>query len=112
MFRFAAPWFLALAPLAVAAAWMLARRRNRGDARLVLPMAGVRIRLAVSPWVRLEHLVPWLRGLILILFVVSLARPQSGARIETVSTFGVDIVVALDISGSMRAGDFTPKNRL
>ena len=46
------------------------------------------------------------------LLVLSVARPQSGARVESVSTFGVDIVVALDISGSMRAEDFQPKNRL
>ncbi|MCP3902295.1 MAG: VWA domain-containing protein [Planctomycetes bacterium] len=111
MFRFATPWFLLFVPVVIAAAWALARRRRRGDARLVLPQAGTRVRMAVSPWVRIERLVPWLRALVLILIVVSVARPQAGSRIENVSTLGVDIVVALDISGSMKAQDFRP-NRL
>jgi len=41
-----------------------------------------------------------------------MARPQAGSRIETISTFGVDIVVALDVSSSMSAEDFRPRNRL
>ena len=112
MFRFAAPWVLALLPAAPLVAWALARRRKRSDARLTLPRAGLRLRLGTSPWVALERAMPWIRGLVLLLLVASLARPQAGSRIESVSTHGVDIVVALDISGSMRAEDFRPKNRL
>jgi Ca-activated chloride channel family protein len=112
MFRFAAPWILLLVPVVLVAAWALARRRKQGDARLVLPEAGLRMRMARSPWQGLEQAMPWLRGIVLVLLVVCLARPQSGARVENVSTFGVDIVVALDISGSMRAEDFQPDNRL
>jgi len=44
-------------------------------------------------------------------FVVSLARPQSSFRLNNVEVEGVDIVIALDISGSMKAMDFRP-NRL
>jgi Ca-activated chloride channel family protein len=43
---------------------------------------------------------------------VALARPQQGATREHVTTRGVDIVVALDVSGSMAAEDFQPLNRL
>ena len=110
-FRFATPWLLALAPLAIVAAWLLARRKRRADARLSLPRAGQAIRLATSPWVRLERFIPWVRAATLLLLLLALARPQAGARIENVSTLGVDIVVALDTSGSMRAEDFQP-NRL
>jgi Ca-activated chloride channel family protein len=112
MFRFATPWVLLLLPLCVLAAWWMARRRRRGDARLRLPLASSRFRAGASPWVRVERALPWLRGAVLLLLVLALARPQSGARIENVSTLGVDIVVALDISGSMRAEDFQPDNRL
>ncbi len=111
IFRFASPWVFALAPVVLAAAWLLARRRQRGDARLILPGAGVRIRSGTSPWQRLERGLPWLRGLILLLVVSALARPQAGARLETVSSYGVDIVIALDVSSSMKAMDF-PGNRL
>jgi Ca-activated chloride channel family protein len=110
--RLGAPWFLALLPFALAAAVWMARRRARTDARLALPEAAVRRGLGSSPWTRLDRGMPWIRGLVLVLLVVGLARPQAGERIESVSTFGVDIVVALDVSGSMRAEDFRPKNRL
>jgi len=112
MFRVASPWILLLLPPALAAAWWMGRRRRQSDARLTLPRAAIRVRLAVSPWVRLERSLPWLRGLVLVLLVVSLARPQAGQRLENVSTLGVDIVIALDVSGSMRAEDFQPDNRL
>jgi Ca-activated chloride channel family protein len=112
MFRFASPWLLLLLPVGLGAAAYMARRRRTGDARLDLPLASARISLGRSPWVRLDPLLPWLRGLALLLLVLALARPQAGARIESVSSFGVDIVIALDNSGSMRAEDFQPDNRL
>jgi Ca-activated chloride channel family protein len=111
MLRFAAPWMLALAPVVVAAAWLHSRRRRRGDARLALPGSAVRLRIGASPWQQLERALPWLRCLVLLLVVVALARPQAGTRLESVSTYGVDIVVALDVSSSMKAEDF-PGNRL
>jgi Ca-activated chloride channel family protein len=111
MFRFASPWLLTLLPLALLAAWRLARRRRRGDARMVLPGAAVRLRVGRSPWQALDRAVPWLRALVLVGLVLALARPQAGTRLENVSTFGVDIVIALDVSSSMKAEDF-PGNRL
>lgn len=112
MFRLASPWMLAWMPVALAGAWWLARRRRVADARMVLPQTVARAALGGSPWIRIERALPWVRGLALVLMVVALARPQAGARIEDVSTLGVDIVVALDVSGSMRAEDFRPDNRL
>jgi Ca-activated chloride channel family protein len=111
MLRFASPWLLTLVVPALAAAWMLARRRKRGDARLALPGAAARLRMGTSPWQQLERALPWVRALVLVLVVVALARPQAGTRLETVSAYGVDIVVALDVSSSMKAEDF-PGNRL
>ena len=43
---------------------------------------------------------------------LALARPQHGTLREDVTTQGVDIVVALDVSGTMAAQDFQPRNRL
>ena len=53
----------------------------------------------------------WLSLLALALLVVILARPQFGSKKETVTTRGVEVVVALDISNSMLADDIAP-NRL
>jgi Ca-activated chloride channel family protein len=112
MLRFASPWVLLLVPLGVAAALGLARRRRHGDARVVLPQSALRIASITSPWVAIEALLPWLRGTILVLLVAALARPQAGARLETTSTLGVDIVIVLDASDSMRGEDFAPLHRL
>jgi Ca-activated chloride channel family protein len=111
MLRLASPWMLLLLPVALVASCLLARRRARRDARLVLPAAAARMRIGTSPWQLADRALPWARGTILVGMVVALARPQAGVRLETVTTHGVDIVVALDVSGSMRAEDF-PGNRL
>ncbi len=43
-------------------------------------------------------------------FVVALARPQLGKTQETIESSGVDIILELDVSGSMQAEDFTLGN--
>jgi len=53
----------------------------------------------------------FLRTLAFASLVVALARPQSTSSKQNVSVEGIDIMMALDISGSMRAEDFKP-NRL
>lgn len=56
----------------------------------------------------LRHLPAILRILVFILLIVVLARPQSTNRWENTITEGIDIVLSLDISGSMLARDFKP----
>jgi len=52
-----------------------------------------------------EFIPPLLRMIALILIVVALARPQWGKQYQEVDSEGIDIVLALDTSGSMRAVD-------
>ncbi len=52
------------------------------------------------------------RALTIALLIVALARPLYGEREELIVSEGIDIVLGLDISGSMRAEDFQPDNRL
>ncbi|MEJ5264258.1 MAG: VWA domain-containing protein [Bacteroidales bacterium] len=59
----------------------------------------------------LRHLAFALQMLALVLIIVALARPQSTNRWKNVTSEGIDIVITLDISGSMLAADFKP-NRL
>jgi len=49
--------------------------------------------------------------LAVILIVIAVARPQASSSWRTENTEGIDIMIALDISGSMLAEDFRP-NRL
>lgn len=60
---------------------------------------------------RLRHTPLALRFLVVACLIVALARPQSVSSKENLSTEGIDIVLVLDISGSMLAEDFSP-NRL
>ena len=48
----------------------------------------------------------------LALSVIAMARPQTGLKTEQITGKGVDIILCLDTSGSMRAIDFKPQNRL
>lgn len=59
----------------------------------------------------MRHSMFVLRILAVIFIIVALARPQSSSSREDVNVEGIDIVTALDISGSMLAEDFKP-NRL
>ena len=61
-----------------------------------------------SPKVYLRHLPFVLRLITLALVIVVLARPQSINRYQTTESQGIDIVLAVDISGSMLAQDLTP----
>jgi Ca-activated chloride channel family protein len=112
MTRLATPWALALLPVAAAGIWWLGRRRMRIDPRLSFPAAAMFGAIPASSWARLEAALPWARGIVLALVVIALARPQAGASLTTVSSEGIDIVIALDISGSMRCEDTRGSNRL
>ena len=61
--------------------------------------------------VRLMPLIPILRLLGLAALIVAIARPQSMFSEESITTEGIDIVVAIDVSTSMLAIDFQP-NRI
>ncbi len=112
MTRLATPLALLLLPLAGGAVWLLIRRMQQGGPRIAFPAAAGLADLPVSPWLRLERMLPWLRGVAIVLIVIALARPQAGSTLATVSANGIDIVVALDVSGSMRCEDTRPKSRL
>jgi Ca-activated chloride channel family protein len=113
MFRFANPWglfalLLAAVP-AAAALW-----RSRGGRQPAFVFADGRLLAAVprSFASGLARKLPLARCLALALLAVAFARPQSGASEEEITSEGIDIVLALDVSGSMRALDFPPRDRL
>jgi Ca-activated chloride channel family protein len=110
--HFADPQFLLLLPVAAAYAWLRWPRRARTpDASLSFP--GLRLLAELRPTARERAAVlpVALRSGCLALFVVALARPQVGDVRDT-TVRGRNIVIALDISSSMKAEDFGPGNRL
>ena len=112
-FRFESPWLLSLLLLLpVLAAWpVLARRWSRPAG---LRYADVRLASHASrSWrITLRPALQGLRILALALIILAVARPQTGQAREIVKGEGVDIALALDISGSMASLDFEPDNRL
>jgi len=52
------------------------------------------------------------RNLVIIGLIVAVARPRSSAQSENVTTQGINIVLAVDLSSSMLSEDFQPSNRL
>lgn len=110
MFRFAHPEVFLLLLLVPLVAWWTPRKgRERSVAYSSLDLL-VGAGLAASAWKRHGKLA--LRLMVLSLLVFALARPQTGRSKHTEYAEAVDIMLVLDISGSMQAQDFEPKNRL
>jgi hypothetical protein len=107
--HFLHPWLLLfLVPIAAYLVWVV---------RVSAPAVPLPRMASVSPpsdrFRRILGRLPQiLRALVLALLVVAIARPRSaGATIEA-PVEGVPIVIAFDISSSMLAEDFAPRNRL
>ncbi|MFY9115614.1 MAG: VWA domain-containing protein [Bacteroidales bacterium] len=102
-------WILALIPLLFLAYGMYRRHGKRmlkkfGDPELMKPLMP-----DVSPrkgWLKMV-----LFSLGLFFFVLGLSRPRTGARVKEMKRTGVEIIIAMDVSNSMLAEDYSP-NRL
>ncbi len=109
---FAQPyWFLLLALIPVFV-FLYIMKRNKQQASLRLSNTSW-LNLSPSKSIRQQLLfVPFtLRMLAFAFLVVVMARPQSSLQRKKVNVEGIDIIMALDVSGSMRAMDLKP-NRL
>jgi Ca-activated chloride channel family protein len=108
VFEFASPlWLLALLLLP---AWWLWRRRRRPPAIVFSRTATLRTLPRAGRGIARTLFVA--RNLLLAGIVIALARPRTGARAENVTSEGINIMIAFDISSSMLAEDFQPRNRL
>jgi len=99
------PWALALVALVPLLFW--AQRRRRRDAAVRFPSLGVVQAIPYRGVRRWRWVLHALRGLALVLLVGALARPQKGRAESAFHGEGIDIVLAVDISGSMLSEDFT-----
>ncbi len=105
--RFENPWFLSalLAVPLVIASGMLEKRLS---GRLRFPLAGV-LAAASHGWrTRLLPMSVGLRATAIAFLVIALARPQDSTQQEETEMQGIDIVLTLDVSGSMKAADLEP----
>lgn len=100
----AAPWLLALLPLPLLLRWLLPP--------VVRPRAALDVPDHLLPHATPGslpplHRAPWLAAAAWVLLVVALAGPQVERQAQVVPASGRDIVLALDLSGSMEQADFT-----
>jgi Ca-activated chloride channel family protein len=102
-------YLLLLIPLLV---WFRYFRRRKNHAPLVYSDTNLirQVKFRGKLWPR--YISPILKVLALILIILALARPRFARTFEEVRTQGIDIILTLDISGSMQAEDFKPQNRL
>ena len=108
---FVHPWYLlGLVLVPLLAAWWLWRYRKQ-DAAVQHSDIAVFDGMGKSLRVRLRWLPYALRCVAVGAMVVAVARPQSSLSRQEMTVEGIDIVMAMDISGSMLAEDFRP-NRL
>jgi Ca-activated chloride channel family protein len=110
--RFADPWALLLLFFPLAYAVQLWRIRRPPTSRLALPALGFLAGVPSSTRGRWRKILPLLRVIGLALLVIGLARPQTPKDLREIRLRSRNIMLALDISSSMKAGDFQPGNRL
>lgn len=108
---FAHPYFfglLLLVPLMIW--WQLRKKKNDNPAIRLTTLTGIS---QVKPsWrVQLRPVLFVLRMLSVTALIIALARPQSSNVSESIDNDGIDIVLSVDVSGSMLAEDLKP-NRI
>jgi len=111
MISFHSPWAFAL--LIFPLLYLLWEFRWSRQSAQHLPFSRVAVLRRIGGRNRFwRFFFPVLRSLILVLIVLAIARPRLGRELRYFSQRGIDIVLAIDVSGSMKAVDFQPENRL
>ncbi len=112
MFRFESPQYLYLLLVLVALAaihYYIIYKKKQQVKRFGDPELTRQLFLGVSRW--RPEVKFWITMLALASFIVALARPQFGTRLDTRERTGIEAIIALDVSNSMLAEDVKP-NRL
>lgn len=108
MFRFAHPVLLGL--LAIVAGWLIYALRRK-TANFIHSMTSALSEISGKRMYLGHRISPILRTACLILLVLASARPQQYNISRETRSSGVDIVLCLDTSGSMRMQDFRLERR-
>jgi len=92
---------------------MLLYRRQQQQYTVAVRYSSIADLAALSPSLatRLRWVLPCLRALALVLCILALARPQRGIEAVKISSEGIAILMAVDISGSMAALDLQVDGR-
>ncbi len=114
-FQFQSPWILAfvfIIPALLLVYYRFGRRENGRPATMQHAATSLIKGLPRSWKAKWRPILPAMRLATVLLIIIGVARPQIVQGKETVTGEGIDIALALDISGSMASLDFEPDNRL
>ncbi len=106
--HFASPYLLWLLLLLVPIAGYYIWRTIKGGASIQISSVDGVLRAPRTVRYYLRHAPFVLRMAAFALLIVALARPQEVERLSYTSTEGIDIMLSIDVSGSMLARDFKP----
>ena len=98
-------WLLLLVPALIV--WYILRHKKQEASLNFSDLKGM-VKLPRTWKAYLRHLLFALKMAALALLIVALARPQSSSTNSTSNIEGIDIVMAMDVSGSMLARDLKP----
>ena len=98
-------WLLLLVPVLII--WYVLRHKKQEASVNFSDLKGM-VQLPKTWKAYLRHLLFALKMAALALLIVALARPQSSSTNSTSNIEGIDIVMAMDVSGSMLARDLKP----
>mgnify|MGYP001304329559 CR=1 FL=1 len=98
-------FYLLLIPLAILIWYVL---KHKSISSVILFSNTQSIKTKPTKKQRLRHLPYLLKIIALVLLIIAIARPQSSTNWQESTTEGIDIVLAMDISGSMLAQDLKP----
>jgi len=105
---FAEPLFLYLLVLIPAMIAFYLFKQRKAVATLRMPGLHSFEKAGITFRNYLMHIMFAMRVIAIATLIIIIARPQATDRFQDMSTEGIDIVLALDISGSMLARDFRP----
>jgi len=107
MWRMVNPWYLLLLLLPIGLLILHFWSHRRGRASLLFS-GGVYLKNLPTSWRAMvaPHL-HWLRYPALVLLCFALTRPQTGDHRRVIETYGVDIMMVLDVSGTMAQKDMS-----
>ncbi len=104
-------FLLLLVPFAAAVFFYYYRRFDERGAAIAVPSERI-VPERASIRARTYRYLPALRFTAVFFLIIALARPGKGVDYSSVRNLGIDIMIALDASLSMKGEDFQPKNRL
>ncbi len=115
MFQFHYPWFSLLIPLPLLLLWIFPKRSKEQCPEIFFPKIQQLKETFKTSFGNHKYSIRWssyLLTLVWIFIIFALMQPETVDQLRTVKNKGYDLLLAVDISGSMQAVDFSTQNKI